>query len=433
MAKKRGEYDLKKREVKDFAGRVIQRLPSDYMQVNGFMPPAWNVPIAALRECVQNDETVSACLDFIQLAISARIGEYCHEDQEIQEFIRLNFEMLDGSINSVYKSLLSMLWAGFACLEINTQFSGSKLWLYSLDEIPAESIFFHINQERGDLNYAQVDGIIQNYCLPNEVKIPVEKCIYIKNDAPGVNSYNPYGVSRIKCIYNVLQNKFKLLKDWAFSLEKYGSPIIKYQLDNGNRKVINPDYPHKSTEKNITAQECAARQIRQQDQLKGWIYETGDNIDLAFPPGSIGDSFKIAVDYYNRMIMRGLLIPSLVMDNGDVGSYSLGTKHFELWQMSIDAITTNITETLLEQLIRPLIIYNFGIVDNFGEFQLNETREEIGAWADTYSKIAQLGIIDFNSINDVNTMRLNLGFDALTEEQFTAAQEAREGGSYEEE
>ena len=429
MAKKT-ENTLKKREVREFAGRVVQQLPSDYMQTNGFLPPPWQVPVHRLREYVQNDETVSACLDFIQLAISSRIGEYCHEDEQIQEFIRLNFEMLDGSINSVYKSLLSMLWAGFACLEINTQFSGSKLWLYSLDEIPAESVFFHICQDKGSLDYAKIDAIVQNYGLPNETHIPVDKCIYIKNDMPGVSAYNPYGVSRVKCIYNVLENKTKLLKDWAFALEKYGSPIIKYQLDNGTRKVINPDYPHRSTEKQITAQECAARQIRQQDQLKGWIYETGDNIDLLFPPGSIGDSFKIAVDYYNRMIMRGLLIPSLVMDNGDVGSYSLGTKHFELWQMSIDALTTNITETLLEQLIRPLIIYNFGVVDNFGEFQLNETREEISAWADTYSKISQLGIIDYNNINDVNTMRLNVGFDALTDEQFNAAQEAREGADY---
>jgi hypothetical protein len=407
----------KPEDLKEFCGRVVQRLPSDYMQTAGFLPPPWKVPLHDVRELVQLDETVSACLDFIQLAISSRIGEYCHDDPEIQEFVRLNFELLDGSTYSLYKSLLSMLWAGFACIEINTVFNGSKLWLYSLDEIPADTVLFHINQERGSLDYAKIDCIIQNYSLPNETKIPIEKCIYIKNDMPGVSSYDPYGVSRIKCIYSVLKNKFKLLKDWANALEKFGSPIIKYQLENGKKKVVNPDYPAKSSEKTATAEELAEAQILQQDKLKGWVYDKSSNIDLEFPPSELGKNFRDAVEYYNRMIMRGLLIPSLVLDNGDVGSYSLGSKHFELWQMSIDSITTNITETLLEQLIRPLIIANFGAVDSFGRFQLNETKEELNAWADMYNKIASLNVIDYNSIDDVNTIRGNVGLDPLDEDQ----------------
>lgn len=414
----------KKLPIREFAGKVIQRLPSDFMQSNGFLPPA--DPLPEFRELTITDSTISACLDFIQLAISARIGEYCHKNEEIQDFIRLNFELIDGSLIDIYRNLLNCLWAGFSVLEIVTVFQGGKLYLHSLPEIPAESVFFHICQEKGALNYGQIDNIVQNYGLPNQIDIPPEKCIIMRNNIPGSISQSPYGESRIKCIYGIVKAKKYLEENWARTLAKYGSPIVKYKLANANQEVINPEYkPGSRAEEYITAEKAAEKQILRQEQLQGWIYEEGQEIDLLFPPAAIGDNFRSAVEYYNRMIMRGLLIPSLVMDNGDVGSYALGEKHFELWQMSIDSLLQNVTEVLLEQLIRPLIVYNFGPQENFGYFRTNETKEELRSWADIYSKITPLGVIDYARLSDVNTIRQNLGFDVFTEEEFSEILEAK--------
>ena len=48
---------------------------------------------------------------------------------------------------------------------------------------------------------------------------------------------------------------------------------------------------------------------------------------------------------------------------------------------------------------------------------LSETKEELNAWADMYNKIASLNVIDYNSIDDVNTIRGNVGLDPLDEDQ----------------
>ena len=67
------------------------------------------------------------------------------------------------------------------------------------------------------------------------------------------------------------------------------------------------------------------------------------------------------------------MIPSLLFDNGDTGSYSLGQEHYKLFDVSLEALLSLLTEALLEQLVRPLIEWNFGTMDYYGEFEIKAT------------------------------------------------------------
>ena len=71
--------------------------------------------------------------------------------------------------------------------------------------------------------------------------------------------------------------------------------------------------------------------------------------------------------------MRGLLIPSLLFDNGSTGSYSLGQEHYRLFDVSLEALLSLLTEAILEQLVRPLITWNFGEQESYGEFEVKAT------------------------------------------------------------
>lgn len=123
----------------------------------------------------------------------------------------------------------------------------------------------------------------------------------------------------------------------------------------------------------MTAFEQAQEQVNAAGELKGVVSFKGNNLQMIYPPAGIGEGFKKACDYYNRLIMRGLLIPSLLFDNGDTGSYSLGQEHYKLFDVSLDAILSILTEAILEQLVRPLIDWNFGTQDDYGEFNVNAT------------------------------------------------------------
>ena len=113
--------------------------------------------------------------------------------------------------------------------------------------------------------------------------------------------------------------------------------------------------------------------------------------------------------------MRGLLIPSLLFESGDVGSYALGSEHMELYQQGINAILLNLTETILEQLIRPLIVWNFGAQESWGFFNIKESKTEVASWSSILLNMLQTGVIDRNNLDDLNFVRSRIGMDLLDE------------------
>ena len=346
-------------------GVVMFRRLNPFDQIIGYINNS--EPVAYYREMVQSDATIAACLEFVSLAVVSKIGEYTHPDKTIQDFVRANFERLEGSFIDTLKSLMSFLWAGYAVAEIVTEIEQDRVWLHSLPILPAENVRFRLDEDPGSLNYGSIDEIVQNPQMVSEVHIPADKCLIIRNDYPGSAEQSPYGLSRLRCILSIYAAKAEAEKNWAYALARYGSPILQYELENPAQKVKTSDGRF------MTAFEQAQEQVNAAGELKGVVSFKGNNLQMIYPPAGIGEGFKNACDYYNRLIMRGLLIPSLLFDNGDTGSYSLGQEHYKLFDISLDAILSILTEAILEQLIRPLIDWNFGEQEDYGTFEIKAT------------------------------------------------------------
>lgn len=358
---------ISKKELEKQAspGVVMFRRLNPFDQIIGYINNP--DPVSYYREMVQTDATIAACLEFVSLAVVSKLGDYTHPNKDIQDFIRTNFEQLEGSFVDTCKSLMSFLWAGYAVAEIVTEVKDDRVWLHSLPILPAENVRFKLDEDPGSLNYGSLAEVIQNPQMVSEAHLPAEKCLIIRNDYPGSAEQSPYGLSRLKCILSVYAAKVEAEKNWAYALGRYGSPILQYELENPAQKVKTSDG------RIMTAFEQAQEQVNAAGELKGVVSFKGNNLQMIYPPAGIGEGFKKACDYYNRLIMRGLLIPSLLFDNGDTGSYSLGQEHYKLFDVSLDAILSILTEAILEQLVRPLIDWNFGEQDDYGAFELKAT------------------------------------------------------------
>lgn len=346
-------------------GVVMFRRLNPFDQIIGYINNP--DPVSYYREMVQTDATIAACLEFVSLAVVSKLGDYTHPDKDIQDFIRANFEQLEGSFVDTCKSLMSFLWAGYAVAEIVTEVKDDRVWLHSLPILPAENVRFKLDEDPGSLNYGSLAEVIQNPQMVSEAHLPAEKCLIIRNDYPGSAEQSPYGLSRLKCILSIYAAKVEAEKNWAYALGRYGSPILQYELENPAQKVKTSDG------RIMTAFEQAQEQVNAAGELKGVVSFKGNNLQMIYPPAGIGEGFKKACDYYNRLIMRGLLIPSLLFDNGDTGSYSLGQEHYKLFDVSLDAILSILTEAVLEQLVRPLVDWNFGEQEDYGGFEVKAT------------------------------------------------------------
>ena len=346
-------------------GVVMFRRLNPFDQIIGYINNP--DPVSYYREMVQTDATIAACLEFVSLSVVSKLGDYTHPNKDIQDFIRTNFEQLEGSFVDTCKSLMSFLWAGYAVAEIVTEVKDDRVWLHSLPILPAENVRFKLDEDPGSLNYGALAEVIQNPQMVSEAHLPAEKCLIIRNDYPGSAEQSPYGLSRLKCVLSIYAAKTEAEKNWAYALGRYGSPILQYELENPAQKVKTSDG------RIMTAFEQAQEQVNAAGELKGVVSFKGNNLQMIYPPAGIGEGFKKACDYYNRLIMRGLLIPSLLFDNGDTGSYSLGQEHYKLFDVSLDAILSILTEAILEQLVRPLIDWNFGEQENYGSFEVKAT------------------------------------------------------------
>lgn len=358
---------ISKKELEKQAvpGVVMFRRLNPFDQIIGYINNP--DPVSYYREMVQTDATIAACLEFVSLAVVSKLGDYTHPNKDIQDFIRANFEQLEGSFVDTCKSLMSFLWAGYAVAEIVTEVKDDRVWLHSLPILPAENVRFKLDEDPGSLNYGSLAEVIQNPQMVSEAHLPAEKCLIIRNDYPGSSEQSPYGLSRLKCILSIYAAKTEAEKNWAYALGRYGSPILQYELENPAQKVKTSDG------RVMTAFEQAQEQVNAAGELKGVVSFKGNNLQMIYPPAGIGEGFKKACDYYNRLIMRGLLIPSLLFDNGDTGSYSLGQEHYKLFDVSLDAILSILTEAILEQLVRPLIDWNFGTQDDYGAYEVKAT------------------------------------------------------------
>lgn len=404
--------------TKEFVGQVLQRR-EPYEQAQGFLIPPREVALGLYRRMAQTDATIAACLEFVTTSALTRLGDYSHPDARICEFVKLNFELLAGSFTDTCRDLLSCLWAGFSVAEIVTELKGGMIWLHSLPLLPCETVTFRINEDTENINYGEIEEIIQRPYQVAEARLPVGKCVVMKNRYSGAVNNDPYGMSRLQVVLGAWKRKEQLTDDWNCTLSNYALPLIKYKLDDPEAEVqgVNGE-----SEK---AYKAAARQIRNwTNKNNGFIYGEGNDLDFIFPPGSIGDAFDRGVMYWDRIIMRGLLIPSLLFEAGDVGSYALGQEHMALFQQGLDALISNLTETLLEQLIRPLITVNFGEQSSWGTFEVKESRTELEAWANLLTTATTTGAIDVTRIDDLNTMRSKLGFEPLTEDELPAITKA---------
>lgn len=358
------------------------------------------VGVSEYLRMMQTDETVSSGVEFVTLAVLARLGEYTHEDADITEFVRDAFNGMRGTLNQCVGEMLSALWAGFSVTEILWRVSGREVTLDGLATLHPLTVQFEL--EQGGPTSGQVARIVQFANTAQEVEIPREKAVVFSHKG---SFGNLYGTSRLKAAFKSWYYKEKLLQYWGLTLERYGVPLAKANVQNPDAVVTldngtpmrHADYVGKTLE-----QMRAGSALVFDDQTEVEFLQTGR---------ALGADFQAAIEYHNKMIYRALLLPSLVADNGSVGSYSLGQQHFDMFTLTLDSLIVDLGDVLIEQLVRRLVELNFGPQDDYGSFASEPyVAEDQKALSDVFLALTNAGYISPTNQDDLNAVRERFGF-----------------------
>ena len=338
------------------------------------------------KQMISNDETVSTALEYLTGGVAAKIGSFTHNDPKIQELVERSIESIRGTMTEIRRSILRDSFAyGFGVGEFTVKPENGLWVLSSIQLLDPASIQFKMSQFE-DKSYG-VGSVVQKAGF-TDVEIPAGKCI-IKTYG---DSTTPYGKSLLRRCYRWWSFKQALPKLWGVALERYGMPILHAKT------------PEKKTVKPL---ETALANL---DSRSFVVTDDKTEINaVASVSGTISDGYKEAEELCDKMIYRAMFLPPLLGGGETGGSYSLGQVHIEQFDKTVTALALDYIDVELEQLWRPLIEWNFGLQENYGNFIINDAvpSDEKKIISEMTLNLANAGVIDPDS--DRDWIRQSLG------------------------
>ena len=326
------------------------------------------------KQMISNDETIGTGLEYLTGRIVSRIGEYSHEDEKIKELVDRSIESIRGTITDVRRSIIRDSFAyGYGVGEFTIKSENSQWLLSSIQILDPTSIQFRM--EKFNDNSYGIGTVVQKGGMGEDIDIPAKKCI-IKTYG---DSATPYGRSLLRRCYRWWSLKNAIPKLWAIGLERFGMPILHGKAsDNKTKKELNEALENLASRSYITTDKESEIQ------------------SIFSPSSSISQGYKLAEELCDKMIYRAIFLPSLLGAGEGGGSYSLGQVHFELFDATAQSLAEDYIDTEIEQLWRPLIEWNFGEQENYGEFMLNDkmTSAEKVTLSGVFANLANIGVVD---------------------------------------
>ncbi len=358
------------------------------------------------------DSDLFAAMEYLKRAVVRRIGDYTHRNEQIHDWMRAQLWGMAGSFIRRIESVLTALEYGFSVTEIGLKRNDDGgVGLLDLQTLHPRSV--HLDLHRSGPMKNRLRWIKQWWRQSQwEKDIPISQAIvYTHGEAFG----NPYGCSRYKRAWKYWKMKEVLLRAYAVTLERYGSPLSIAKAQDLSGKVRLADGQQMETGRYLT-------KVMDSLSTKGsMVVPTGVEVEILRNSGTkLGEDFLDALNYLDDKARLAVGAPSLLFGAGKVGSHSLGVEHKDTFGELVDSIADESSETLIEQLCRPLITWQFGpqADGDYGCF-LNESfdPEKALKLADLAEKLDKAGLVDMDSLADVNRFREQIGLDLWTEEE----------------
>lgn len=405
-------------------------VPQLYGSLSRYIANPSTVSVETYKRMLDTDDTVGSGIDLMNLCMMARFGDYKHKSPEVTQMVKRALDRMEGSWHENLDDMFSAEWAGFSMTEqvwdFVNDFDGVPAFVpKKLVTYPPLTIVFSVDRhgelhENGIHQYQRyhntffnsyaygirgndLDGFRPDLFssigdLPYPVRISADlsyltvhmsrqKCIHLRSSSTG-KFKNPYGRSILRRAYKNWVCKDAFIKMWLVAADRKGTPlIVGYVAPNDT--VSEGQFDHATGR--VTG---GAKPIRADVALANTL-RTIHNSSFIVVPGKKGETAEIdsvdvtgdlnvfdqGTEYFNKMIMRSLLIPPMMLGGDGGGSYALATEHAKLMNRVIDGKLKPYKQGIIDQFVQKIIRYNFPESvwkkDGFGEFTLEEFDVEV--------------------------------------------------------
>jgi phage gp29-like protein len=288
---------------------------------------------------------------------------YSRRDVAIADFVKWNLVRMPGTFRNALFHILTALDYGFSLTE--------KVWTLVKDKPkynglvglkylkPKNPLMFEFKMDE----FGNMLGIDQIYMGNSRAAVsrakaraqgslegllPYDKFVhYAYNSRFG----NPYGRSDLRAAYLPWIEKKMIRRFWNIYLERFGAPPVVAEVPrNASVAEINK-----------------IKEVLWNIQTRtGITIPENFKLDLLEPQRSGSANYELALLDKNMAIAHAILMPDLIgFSGGDhVGSFALGKAHVDIFFLILQKIIRDIEDDIVgEQIIKPLVDYNFKVSD----------------------------------------------------------------------
>ena len=295
---------------------------------------SYNVGRSILR-----DTQVSTGFEILKYLLSSKqwiLTDPNEDDSTIYEFINEMLKGMNTELNTVVKQMCSAVMWGFNVHEIIYDVLEGRLICKDLVPIHIKTLQNQpfVYDEDGELV-----AIHQQY-QGGDVEIPINKVLLYSYNNP----YDEHeGQGLLYDFLPIVEDKENLM-DWLMTFaEKNGSPTLY-------GKTNNPV----SRDEMLTAFEDIS------DGTTGMVLGVEDEVGV-LESSHKGETFFTTLQYKDNQIFRRLFIGNLLLgDNSQTGTYAQSQTQLDFTTKVYDGILEEIANTIQEQVINPVVAFNFG-------------------------------------------------------------------------
>ena len=375
FSKKKVLYQSGQVKTKEVA---LQTINWDNLSQESYNPDAVGV---STYKNMMKDAEVKAAFSLIKFSTLSRnwkvvYSEKAKDSEEIVKFLRYCFDHMDGRLNGSLSNFLYAIPYGFAVSEIvykiikEGEFSG-KVGIRKIKGLDPETIAFKTDK------YGNLKNVYQE---PQEIgsekiDLPLDRLIVYTNEK---EFGNYYGNSRLRSVYKNWFIKDAVTKFWNIALERFGMPMLIGRVPS----------PKDLEEMRTTLMNAQAKSSLA--TVEGWEIST---LETGIGRSSGGD-YKSCLDYHNGQICKGMLIPESLVGGAAGGSFAKAKVGFDLFVLMLKSLETDLCSIVEQYLIKPLLVYNFGELDEYPQFVFEPlTKAEFLELAKVFSLLVRNGVV----------------------------------------
>lgn len=353
-----------------------------------------NIKLETYIKMLNEDAQVGAGATLFKLALLSQPwdikfpeGQEPANYEEIISFLKYNFDTVNrtvhyrGGLRSALEDLLEGPMLGFAVAEpvydLDTYKGQQKILLKKFKVLPQETITF-FSDKYGNLIKVQQCTVGAPIDL-----LPLGKFVIWSFN---VRKGNWYGNPLLKRAYKHWYIKEFLIKKWNIFLERKAVPMLLGKTRPANIKNLRKLLAS-TNEKSIA------------------VVETNDEV-ISVDTKAVSSQFKMAIQYHDTMIFRGMLTPTLLLGQEDVGARALGDTHFQVFMWVVDKMKNDLL-SISNQLLTTLTKLNYPATEVMPHFVIPElSTDDRDKFAGVVKELVTVGVLQA----DEDWIRQKLGF-----------------------